>query len=76
MFTHKLIGLKKIIKKKTFAHSINRRLSQNQIVKTSMATGFVPTVVEEEEGASQLVNAAGRVSNNSLLRVARTLSGC
>lgn len=32
-----------------------------------MATGFVPTVVEvTEEGVSQLVNAAGRVSNNSL----------
>lgn len=42
---------------------------KTQIVKTLMATGFVPTVVEEEEeeeGASQLVNAAGRVSNNSL----------
>lgn len=62
MFTHKLIGL---IKKKK---RINRRPPQNPIhVKALMATGFVPTVVEvAEEGVSQLVNAAGRVSNNSL----------
>lgn len=32
-----------------------------------MATGFVPTVVKGgEEGAPELVNAAGRVSNNSV----------
>lgn len=48
------------------AKSINSRLPENQIpVKTLMATGFVPTVVEGKEGASQLLNAAGRVSNNS-----------
>lgn len=46
-FKHNLIFFGKNV---SLVHSIHSRLPQNQIVKTLMTVGFVPTVVEGEEG--------------------------